>query len=77
MSSPPSSSEASSFELLDEKVQRWIYKQQWRELHGIQQRLNPRLVAHKLRAYSSRVPRIDELSAHIPARQMRSPRISA
>jgi ATP-dependent Lhr-like helicase len=38
MSSPPSSSEASSFELLDEKVQRWIYKQQWRELHGIQQR---------------------------------------
>ena len=46
-------------------------------LHGIQQRLNPRLVAHKLRAYSSRVPRIDELSAHIPARSMRSPRISA
>jgi len=38
MSSPPSSSEASSFELLDEKVQRWIHKQQWRELHGIQQR---------------------------------------
>lgn len=38
MSSPPSSSEASSFDLLDERVQRWIYKQQWRELHGIQQR---------------------------------------
>lgn len=38
MSSPPSSSEVSSFELLDEKVQRWIYKQQWRELRGIQQR---------------------------------------
>jgi ATP-dependent helicase Lhr and Lhr-like helicase len=38
MSSSPSSSEASSFGLLDEKVQRWIYKQQWRELHGIQQR---------------------------------------
>jgi chemotaxis protein MotA len=46
-------------------------------LHGIQQRLNPRMVAHKLRAYSSRVPRIDELSAHIPARQVRSPRMSA
>jgi ATP-dependent Lhr-like helicase len=38
MSSPPSSSEASSFELLDENVQRWIYKQQWSELHGIQRR---------------------------------------
>ncbi len=39
MSSPPSSSEAaSSFELLDEKVQHWIYKQQWNELRGIQKR---------------------------------------
>jgi ATP-dependent Lhr-like helicase len=39
MSSPPSSSEAaSSFELLDEKVQHWIYKQQWQELRGIQKR---------------------------------------
>jgi ATP-dependent Lhr-like helicase len=37
MSSPPSSSETSPFELLDEKVQHWIYKQEWRELHGIQQ----------------------------------------
>lgn len=46
-------------------------------LHALQQRLNPRLLAHKLRAYSSRVPRIDELSAHIPARQIRSPRIPA
>jgi chemotaxis protein MotA len=46
-------------------------------LHGIQQRLNPRLVAHKVRAYSTRVPRIDELSAHMPARAMRSPRIPA
>jgi chemotaxis protein MotA len=46
-------------------------------LQGLQQRLNPRLVAHKLRAYSSRVPRIDELTAHIPARHIRSPRIPA
>jgi chemotaxis protein MotA len=48
-------------------------------LQGLQQRLNPRLVAHKLRAFSSRVPRIDELSAHagIPSRQTRAPRISA
>jgi chemotaxis protein MotA len=47
-------------------------------LKAIQQRLNPRLVAHKLRAYSSRVPRIDELSAQMPpARDMRSSGIPA
>jgi chemotaxis protein MotA len=46
-------------------------------LQGIQQRLNPRLAAHKLRAFSNRVPRIDELSAHVPARQIRTPRIPA
>jgi chemotaxis protein MotA len=46
-------------------------------LHGLRQRLNPRLVAHKMRAYSSRVPRIDELAAHLPARHVRAPRISA
>ena len=47
-------------------------------LQALQQRLNPRLVAHKLRAFSSRVPRIDELTANMPARaQVRSPRISA
>jgi chemotaxis protein MotA len=46
-------------------------------LHGLQQRVNPRLVAHKLRAYSSRVPRIDEITAHIPQRQIRGPRVTA
>lgn len=46
-------------------------------LYGIQERLNPRLVAHKLRAFSSRVPRIDELAAHAPASRVRAPRISA
>jgi chemotaxis protein MotA len=48
-------------------------------LQGLQQRLNPRLVAHKLRAFSSRVPRIDELSAQagVPSRQIRAPRIPA
>jgi len=51
-------------------------------LHGLmamQQRLNPRLVAHKLRAFSSRVPRIDELTAAMPSRapQVRAPRIPA
>ncbi len=35
-------------------------------LQGMQQRLNPRLLAHKLRAFSSRVPRIDELTAALP-----------
>jgi chemotaxis protein MotA len=48
-------------------------------LQGLQQRLNPRLLGHKLRAFSSRVPRIDELSAMpmAPGRQIRNPRIPA
>jgi chemotaxis protein MotA len=46
-------------------------------LLALQQRLNPRLVAHKLRAYSSRVPRIDELSANMPARAQVRPGIPA
>jgi chemotaxis protein MotA len=49
-------------------------------MHGLEAlaaRMNPRLLAHKLRAYSSRVPRIDELAAHSPARHVRSPRIPA
>ncbi len=47
-------------------------------LQGVQQRLNPRMVAHKLRAFSSRVPRIDELTAaNVPSRQVRAPRMSA
>jgi chemotaxis protein MotA len=47
-------------------------------LQAMQQRLNPRLVAHKLRAYSSRVPRIDELSANMPSRgPVRTPGIPA
>ena len=48
-------------------------------LQAMQQRLNPRLLAHKLRAFSDRVPRIDELSATVPAqgRPIRSPRIPA
>ncbi len=46
-------------------------------LQGLQQRLNPRLLAHKLRAFSSRVPRIDELTAMPLGRQAHSPRIPA
>ena len=46
-------------------------------LEALQARMNPRLLAHKLRAYSSRVPRIDELAAHSPTRHVRSPRIPA
>jgi hypothetical protein len=44
-------------------------------LQAMQQRLNPRLLAHKLRAFSDRVPRIDELTA--PGRPIHSPRIPA
>jgi chemotaxis protein MotA len=46
-------------------------------LQGMQQRVNPRLLAHKLRTFSSRVPRIDELTAMPPGRPVRSPRIPA
>jgi chemotaxis protein MotA len=47
-------------------------------LQAMQQRLNPRLLAHKLRAFSDRVPRIDELNAPAPqGRPVRSPRIPA
>jgi chemotaxis protein MotA len=46
-------------------------------LQGMQQRVNPRLLAHKFRAFSSRVPRIDELTAIPPGRPARSPRIPA
>ena len=46
-------------------------------LQAMQQRLNPRLLAHKLRAFSSRVPRIDELTGPALGRQVRSPRIPA
>jgi chemotaxis protein MotA len=47
-------------------------------LQAMQQRLNPRLLAHKLRAFSSRVPRIDELTTVLStARAVRAPRIPA
>jgi chemotaxis protein MotA len=46
-------------------------------LQAMQQRLNPRLLAHKLRAFSSNVPRIDELTAIPPGRPAHSPRIPA
>ena len=41
-------------------------------LQGMHQRLNPRLLGHKLRAFSSRVPRIDEIAAAPPGRAIRS-----
>jgi chemotaxis protein MotA len=41
-------------------------------LHALQQRMNPRLVAQKLRPFSSRMPRIDELNAHVPLRPART-----
>jgi ATP-dependent helicase Lhr and Lhr-like helicase len=43
MSSPPSgsSSESSSFELLDRRVQRWVYRNEWSELHDIQEHSIP------------------------------------
>jgi chemotaxis protein MotA len=40
-------------------------------LHALQQRINPRLVQQKLRVFSNRMPRIDELSAHAPLRPAR------
>jgi chemotaxis protein MotA len=41
-------------------------------LRALQQRMNPRLVAQKLRAFSSRMPRIDELNAHTALRPART-----
>lgn len=38
MSSPPSRSETPAFELLDEKVQEWIWRNKWSELRPIQER---------------------------------------
>jgi ATP-dependent Lhr-like helicase len=38
MSSPPSRSESPAFELLDEKVQEWIWRNEWSELRPIQER---------------------------------------
>jgi chemotaxis protein MotA len=41
-------------------------------LHALQQRIHPRLVAQKLRVFSNRMPRIDELSTHAPLRPART-----
>ena len=35
-------------------------------LYALHERMNPRLLAQKLRAFSGRVPRIDEISARVP-----------
>ena len=41
-------------------------------LAAMHQRLNPRIVAQKLRSFSSRMPRIDELSGNMPLRPSRT-----
>ena len=41
-------------------------------LYALHERMNPRLLAQKLRAFSGRVPRIDELAARAPAPARRS-----
>ena len=46
-------------------------------LEALQQRINPRLVAQKVRAFSSSMPRIDELAAHGGLRPARKPGIPA
>ena len=46
-------------------------------LEALQQRINPRLVAQKVRAFSSRMPRIDELAAHGGLRAARKAGIPA
>jgi chemotaxis protein MotA len=40
-------------------------------LRILHQRMNPRLVAQTLRAFSARMPRIDELAAHLPVQIQR------
>jgi chemotaxis protein MotA len=46
-------------------------------LDALQQRTNPRLVAQKVRPFSSRMPRIDELAAHGGLRAARKPGVPA
>ncbi len=46
-------------------------------LEAMQQRTNPRLVAQKARAFSNRVPRIDELATHGGLRTAGQPRVPA
>lgn len=46
-------------------------------LEAMQQRTNPRLVAQKARAFSNRVPRLDELAAHGALRPARQPQVPA
>ncbi len=41
-------------------------------LAAMQERLNPRVVAQKLRSFSSKMPRIDELAGHMPLRPSRT-----
>lgn len=41
-------------------------------LHALQERTNPRLVAQRLRAFSSRMPRIEELAGRAPLRPART-----
>jgi ATP-dependent Lhr-like helicase len=44
MSSPPSNSEAASFGLLDERIQRWIWDQGWKSLRSVQEYAIPLLL---------------------------------
>jgi flagellar motor component MotA len=41
-------------------------------LAAMQERLNPRVVAQKLRSFSSTMPRIDELAGKMPLRPSRT-----
>ena len=41
-------------------------------LHGLQTRMNPRLMSQKLRAFTTRMPRIEELATHAPLRPART-----
>jgi chemotaxis protein MotA len=41
-------------------------------LHALQQRANPRLVAQRLRAYSDRIPKIEDLATQAAVRPMRA-----
>lgn len=42
---PPAESTSGSFDLLDERIQRWIWAQKWQELHDVQERAIPRILA--------------------------------
>ncbi len=44
---------------------------------GIHQRLHPRLITHKLRTFSNKVPRVEDVASRLVSRSAREARMPA